>query len=68
MPFIRVLIVSLPMLMAAKPLKVIIMAGQSNMQGHGFVDHHASKVPASNPGTLEQLVKSNPKEYEAQER
>lgn len=51
------------MFVAAKPLKVIIMAGQSNMQGHGYVDHHNKKVPASHPGTLEQLVKSNPKEY-----
>jgi alpha-galactosidase len=57
-----VLVSSLAAVFAA-PLKVIIMAGQSNMQGHGYVDHHNKKVPASHPGTLEQLVKSNPTEY-----
>jgi len=46
----------------AAPLKVILMAGQSNMQGHGYVDHTA-KAKTSNKGTLEELVKSQPKEY-----
>merc|ERR1719324_2033841 len=60
---LSLVLASLLALARAAPLKVVIMAGQSNMQGHGYVDHHGGDIPKSNPGTLEQLVKSNPKEY-----
>lgn len=39
----------------AKPLKVFILAGQSNMEGHGFI--HADPKRNEGKGTLEYLVK-----------
>ncbi|MFK7849884.1 MAG: DUF6288 domain-containing protein [Akkermansiaceae bacterium] len=41
----------------APPLKVFILAGQSNMEGHGEMN------PLGTPGTLESLVNSNPAGY-----
>jgi hypothetical protein len=41
-------------LTSAPPLKVFILAGQSNMEGHGEIG------PAGTPGTLESLVANDP--------
>ncbi|NNM30021.1 MAG: hypothetical protein HKO57_10890, partial [Akkermansiaceae bacterium] len=38
----------------ARPVKIFIMAGQSNMQGHG------NMTPAATPGTLEHTVANDP--------
>jgi len=59
---LAVVITSALAIAEAAPLKVILMAGQSNMQGHGYVDY-TDKSKTSNKGTLEGLVKSQPKEY-----
>jgi len=45
------------------PLKVFLLVGQSNMQGHGMVDQRSEKTGKPLNGTLEWLVENNPAEY-----
>jgi alpha-galactosidase len=55
MPRRSQLLLSLPVALAAGPLKVFVMVGQSNMAGHGFYDKRdASGKPLN--GTLEWLA------------
>lgn len=48
---------------AGKPLKVFIMAGQSNMEGHGYVDAKDSATGKFKNGTLSYLI-SDPRTKE----
>jgi Carbohydrate esterase, sialic acid-specific acetylesterase len=44
------------------PVKVFILAGQSNMQGHGYIDAKNEDGTFRN-GTLEQMVQAHPARY-----
>ena len=44
------------------PLKVIVMVGQSNMQGHGYMDRTDDDGNFRN-GTLEWMVEQDPAKY-----
>ena len=50
-----------PTAQAAAPLRVFILAGQSNMQGQGVVDLHHPKYYNGGKGTLEYVMKDKKK-------
>ena len=45
------------------PIKVFILVGQSNMQGHGYVNEKNSKTKKYLNGTLEWMVETFPEKY-----
>ena len=48
--------------MQAGPLKVFILAGQSNMEGHGYVDT-GNAGQSGGPGSLRHEVNTDPEGY-----
>ena len=45
------------------PLKIFLLAGQSNMQGHGWIDARNKTTNQMLNATLEWLITNDPKEY-----
>ena len=57
------LLPQLSLAQSAAPLKVFIMVGQSNMQGHGYMNVKDDATGQFRNGTLEWMIQKFPKEY-----